>query len=201
MSFHFQRNSIMKFFRSRLLVLLTLVCLLPSCAVKSHQFAHAVYKGNTDSARSFHQPGYANLKFSVTSAPGKYSLPIQYAILQANKPMAKFLLDNGSENKLNGQNLAYYCAYSKQHEMARYFASIGEGSYADISKAKCNLIAQRERNRRSSQIGGLIALGLLAAIISSSGSASNGDRSNTNGLSDDAWTQAQYRSASNPAGY
>ena len=117
----------MKFFRSRLLVIFTLVCFVPSCAVKSHQFAHAVYKGNTDSARSFHEPGFARMKFSVTEAPGKYSLPIQYAILQKNKPMSKFLVDNESPTTLQGKNLAYYCSYNGKNEMADYFASIGQG--------------------------------------------------------------------------
>ena len=190
----------MKFFRSKLLSLFALVCLLPSCAVRSHQFSHAVYKGNVDAARSFYQPGYANLQFSVTSAPGKYSLPIQYAILQANKPMAKFLVDNGSPKKLNGQNLAYYCAYSRQNNIADYFASIGEGSRADISRAKRDLARQAENDRKAAALGGLIALGFLAVILSSSSSSSNSS-GNVNGLSDDALAQAQVRSAHTPAGH
>jgi len=164
-----------KFFRSRLLALFTLIVFLPSCAVKSHQFADAVSKGELEKARLYHEPGFANLKFSLVSAPDKYALPIQYAILEKDKSMAKFLLDNGSTKTLNGKNLTYYCAYEGKHEMAQYFASIGEGSYSDISKAKNDI---RQSNRRA-EAGALIALGVLAVILSNSGSASG-----NGGLSD-----------------
>lgn len=141
--------------------------------MKSHQFAHAVYKGNTNAARSFYEPGYANIKFSITEAPGKYSLPIQYAILQKNKPMAKFLVDNGSPKKLGGKNLAYYCAYEGKSEMANYFASIGEGSSADIRRAKRDLADERKRSQQASAFGALIGLGLLSAFLSSGSSNSS----------------------------
>lgn len=151
-----------------------LLCFLPSCAVKSHQFAHAVYKGNTDAAQSFHEPGYANLRFSVTSAPDKYSLPIQYAILQKNKPMSKFLVDNGSPTILQGKNLAYYCSYNRKDEMAHYFASIGQGSTADINLAKRDLAENERRNREAAKTTALVGLLLLGAIISATGSSSGG---------------------------
>lgn len=161
----------MKFFQSKLLALFTLMCFIPSCAVPSHQFAHAVHTGNVSAAKSFHQPGYAATKFSVTSAPGKYSLPIQYAILQKNKPMAKFLVENGSPRQLNGRNLAYYCSYEGKDEIAHYFASIGEGSTADIRRAKQDLTARRQQNRRASAATALIGLAFLAAIMSGAGSS------------------------------
>lgn len=156
----------MKFFKSKLLAVLVLISFSSSCAVKSHQFAHAVHKGNVQSAQSFYEPGFANMKFSLTSAPGKYSLPIQYAILQKNKPMAKFLLDNGSPKRLNGQNLAYYCSYNSKSEMARYFASIGEGSYSDIGKARRDLAEHKRQNRIAANRTALVGLAILGAIMS-----------------------------------
>jgi len=164
----------MKFFRSKLLAMFTLLCFIPSCAVKSHQFAHAVQKGNVSAASSFYEPGYAKMKFSVTSAPGEYSLPIQYAILQKNKPMAKFLVENGSPKKLQGKNLTYYCAYNGKHEMANYFASIGEGNSADISRAKRDLAENRRRNRAANRTTALVGLLFLGALMSGIGSSSGG---------------------------
>lgn len=154
-------------FQSKWFQVLVLVCFTSSCAVKSHQFADAVNRGNLEDARMFHEPGFEKMKFSLVEAPGKYALPIQYAILYANRAMAKFLLDNGSQNTLNGQNLTYYCSINGQSEMAHYFASIGEGSYADISRAQRDLAAKRERDRRASEMTALVGLGVLALIISS----------------------------------
>lgn len=155
-----------------------LLCFLSSCAVKKDQFAHAVLKGNVQAAANYHEPGFANKRFYPSEAPGKYSLPIQYAILQKNKPMAKFLLDNGSTNKLNGQNLTYYCAYNGKNEMARYFASIGAGSSSDITKAKRDLADARERRRQANARTGLIAMKFLSAIMG--GGSSRSSRSSGN---------------------
>lgn len=167
----------MKFFESKWLALFVLVCFSSGCAVRSDQFAYAVHHGNTQAAKSFYEPGFANMKYSLTSAPGKYALPIQYAILHKDKSMAKFLLDNGSQRSFNGHNLTYYCATNNQGEMARYFASIGQGSYSDIAKAKRDLVERRRQNRIVANRTALVGLMILGAIIASSSRSSSSDHS------------------------
>jgi len=169
----------MKILKSKLLALLVLVCFSSSCAVRSDQFAHAVHTGNVQGAQSFYEPGFANMKYSLTAAPGKYSLPIQYAILHKDKPMAKFLLDNGSPRILQGRNLAYYCSYNGKGEMARYFASLGEGSYSDISKAQRDLAENRRQNRIAARRTALVGLLFLGAIMSGMGGSSRGSQTST----------------------
>lgn len=180
----------MNFLRSRILVFFVVVCSLPSCAVKSHQFADAIYRGDVRAASLFHQPGYANMRFSISRIPGKYALPIQYAILQRNRPMAKFLLDRGSPRVLEGNSLVYYCSYYGVDEMARYFADLGEGSYSDIQRARNDLVIHRRQKRNAAAITALIGLGVLAAMMWPSGedgSSSNG------GIGPVEWFQMERR--------
>lgn len=170
----------MNLWRSKVLVWLTLCCFLPGCAVKSHQFAYAVKQGNVNAAQSFHEPGYAAMKFSVTAAPGEYSLPIQYAILQKNKTMAKYLLENGSPKILQGRNLAYYCSYNGKDEMARYFAEIGEGSGEDITRAKRDLAENQRRQRQVNRTTALVGLLFLGALMSGMGGSPGGNSEPSN---------------------
>lgn len=142
-------------------LVLVLAVLMASCAVRSHQFADAVQRGDVQSAQNYFSPEFKDIEFSLVGSPDKYTVPMQYAILQKNKPMAKFLVENDVNRRLEGHNLAYYCAANNYHSMANYFVSIGEGTNADIAQAKQDIINRRHANNRSS----LIALRILAALI------------------------------------
>ena len=155
----------MEFFRSKWIALVALIGFLPSCAVKSHQFADAINKGDLGLAKTYFEPGYAKMEFSLASAPGKYSLPIQYAIVGKNKPLAKFLIEKGSPTTLERKNLTYYCAYNGKADMANYFASIGQGSYSDISKARRDLVQRKKQNRIDNNRTALIGLAVIAAMM------------------------------------
>ena len=156
----------------KLAILAVLIASLCSSCLSSRQdqFGYAAMTGNVSSARQFHQPGYARMR--IYESNGQKSVPIQYAIVQRNREMATFLVENGCHTSINGQNLAYYCAANGYDGMARHFAGLGAGSYADINRAKQN----KARAQRSSNSGALIALGVLAMLINSSaGSASSSD--------------------------
>lgn len=149
---------------------LVLVAMLPSCASPQDQFGHAVMTGNTNSAKQFVAPRYARM--TITESNGQQSVPIQYAIVQQNKEMASFLLANDCHKKIGGNNLTYYSASNGYPEMAKFFASRGEGSYGDIERAR----QKRDQGSQMSNSGGLIALGLLAVLAGGGGSDSGSGR-------------------------
>lgn len=139
------------------------IAMVPSCVSPQDQFGHAVMTGNVAAARQHVAPRYARMK--ITESNGQQSVPIQYAIVQNNKEMASFLLQNDCHKDIGGQNLTYYCARNGYSQMARYFASVGEGSFSDIDRAQ----RDRVRSNQQAAMGGLIALTVLAAMMSGSG--------------------------------
>lgn len=148
--------------------ILVMISMLPSCASPQDQFGYAVMKGNTEGARQFIAPRYARMQ--ITESNGQQSVPIQYAIVQNNKEMASFLLQNDCHKSIGGDNLAYYSARSGYSDMARFFASKGEGSYSDIERAK----RDQARSNSNAAVGGLIALVVLASLLGGS-SGGGGD--------------------------
>ena len=149
-----------------------LVAMLPSCASRQDQFGHAVMTGNARAAEQFVAPRFARM--TITESNGQHSVPIQYAIVQQNKEMASFLLKNDCHTSIGGRNLTYYCARNGYPNMARYFALQGEGSLSDIELAR----RDRIRSEKASMEGGLIALGLLAALMSRGGGGGGGSCKN-----------------------
>jgi len=147
-----------------------IVAMLPSCASPQDQFGHAVMTGNTDAAQQFVAPRYARM--TITESNGQQSVPIQYAIVQQNREMASFLLANDCHKSIGGNNLTYYSARNGYTDMAKYFASQGEGSYGDIERAR----QDRIQSNKNAEAGGLIMLGVLAALMMGSGSGGGGSK-------------------------
>ncbi len=160
-----------KMFRP-LMALLLIACLATNCVgSRQDQFGYAAMTGNVAMARQNIAPGYVNMK--ITESNGQKSVPIQYSIIQRNKPMASFLVQNGCQRTINSQNLVYYSAANGYDDMANYFVDLGIASRSEISRAH----RDRAAAQRRSEQGALIALGLLAALIGSGGgSSSHSDR-------------------------
>lgn len=150
------------------IAIFVMIAMLPSCASPQDQFGYAVMKGNTQSAQQFVAPRYARM--TITESNGQKSVPIQYAIVQQNREMASFLLANDCHKSIGGNNLTYYSARNGYPEMAKYFASQGEGSFGDIERAR----QDRIRSNKNAEAGGLIMLGVLAALMMGSGGGGGG---------------------------
>jgi len=143
-------------------------CLTVSCASPpSDQFGFAVTRGSVSAAAAHNGPNFANMQ--IWKTPRQYAVPMQYAIMQGNKPMASFLLANGANHSLGGENLAYYSAANGRRDMAEYFIGRGIGSESDLSRAASAQASQRSRDRASMQVAGLIGFGILAAMAHSGG--------------------------------
>ena len=160
------KNSLIKITASGLLALM-----IASCASPQDQFGYAVKHGNIQMAKANMGHNYANMR--VYETPQQYSVPMQFAIIRKDVRMADFLLDNGAHRTLDGRNLAYYSAINGNNDMAQYFVSRGIGSRADIHRAARERAEWQRRERQNSEMAGVIALGALAAMMSSGGGSGN----------------------------
>lgn len=156
-----------------------LACFVASCASPQDQFGYAVKHGNIQMAQANMGRNYANMR--VYETPNQYSVPIQFAIIRSDTRLAGFLLDNGAHRSLDGKNLAYYAAVNGNDQMARYFVSRGIGSHADISHASRERDKWQRRERQNSQVGGIIALGILSGMMSGGSQSQGGGQRNLYG--------------------
>lgn len=146
---------------------------LSGCAVQQDQFGYAVMTGNLSTAKATLAPNYARMQ--IQESNGQYSVPIQYAIIQKDRQMADFLLENGAHTSLKGRSLAYYCGRNGYSSMGYYFAKKGYGSSSEVSKGLSDLAAAKRREAEAARRGTMIALGVLAFMMSNSGGGGGHD--------------------------
>lgn len=152
--------------------------LIPSCAIQQDQFGHAVRTNNIALAKKTVSPRFARMQIQETNE--KWSVPIQYAIVNRDREMASFLLNNDCHTSLDGQNLCYYSAANGYEDMALFFAEKNQGSHSDIAKAKSDSRRKSQRNAQTAMIG----LGFLAVLMNGPGmwgDNSGGNQSDTCG--------------------
>ena len=149
--------------------LLSDIAMLPGCASPQDQFGYAVMKGDTNAAQQFIAPRYARM--TITESNGQKSVPIQYAIVQRNKEMASFLLANDCHKTIGGNNLVYsVIALAMDTLIWPSFSHHEAKVHTGTSKVHAKIEFKAGEN---ADAGGLILLGVLAAMIGGGGGSSS----------------------------